>query len=119
MLGLDRHAARVTWTVFLIVLVILLGLHGSAYDHFLVALFFAYMLAPAVESLARLTGELRHLPDQALTESQSIVSRVDVVEQNVVRSRHVRTRVQFRGEFDEIFVGVAVPVAASAVQPPI
>lgn len=55
MLGLDRHAARVTWTVFLIVLVILVAyLARHTIIVFLVALFFAYMLSPAVESLDRM-----------------------------------------------------------------
>ena len=48
MLGLDRHAARVTWTVFLMVLVILVAyMARHTIIVFLVALFFAYMLSPA------------------------------------------------------------------------
>jgi predicted PurR-regulated permease PerM len=55
MLGLDRHTARVTWTVFLIVLVILVAyMARHTIIVFLVALFFAYMLSPAVESLDRM-----------------------------------------------------------------
>ena len=55
MLGLDRHAARVTWTVFLIVLVILVAyMARHTIIVFLVALFFAYLLSPAVESLDRM-----------------------------------------------------------------
>lgn len=52
MLGLDRHAARVTWTVFLIALLIVLAyMARHTIIVFLVALFFAYMLSPAVNAL--------------------------------------------------------------------
>lgn len=55
MLGLDRHAARVTWTVFLIVLVILVAyMARHTIIVFLLALFFAYLLSPAVEFLDRM-----------------------------------------------------------------
>lgn len=50
MLGIDAKAARATWTVFLIVLTILLAyLAGRAILIFVVALFFAYMLSPLVD----------------------------------------------------------------------
>jgi predicted PurR-regulated permease PerM len=55
MLGLDRHAARVTWTIFLVALLILLAyLARHTIIVFLVALFFAYMLSPAVQAVDRL-----------------------------------------------------------------
>jgi len=55
MMGLDRHAARVTWTVFLIALLILMAyLARHTIIVFLVALFFAYMLSPAVQAVDRL-----------------------------------------------------------------
>jgi predicted PurR-regulated permease PerM len=54
MLGIDRHAARVTWTVFLIALVIgLIYAAKRAILLFILAVFFAYMLAPMVEYLDR------------------------------------------------------------------
>lgn len=55
MLGLDRNAARITWTVFVIALVILLAyMARHTIIVFLVALFFAYILYPAVNTLERL-----------------------------------------------------------------
>lgn len=55
MLALDRHAARVTWTVFLVALVILLAyMARHTIVVFLVALFFAYMLHPAVNAVDRM-----------------------------------------------------------------
>jgi predicted PurR-regulated permease PerM len=55
MMGLDRHAARVTWTVFLIALLILMAyLARHTIVVFLVALFFAYVLSPAVQAVDRL-----------------------------------------------------------------
>jgi predicted PurR-regulated permease PerM len=56
MLGIDRHAARVTWTVFLIALVLsLIYAAKRAILVFILAIFFAYMLAPMVEYLERFT----------------------------------------------------------------
>jgi predicted PurR-regulated permease PerM len=55
MLGIDQRAARVTWTVFLIgLLVVLAFLARHTIMVFLVALFFAYMLSPAVDAVQRL-----------------------------------------------------------------
>ncbi len=54
MLGLDRRAARIAWTVFLVSLMI-----GAVYAMrktlmiFVIALFFAYMLTPLVDFVAR------------------------------------------------------------------
>jgi predicted PurR-regulated permease PerM len=56
MLGIDRTAARVTWTVFLILLAI--GMTYAALHAillFILAIFFAYMLAPIVEYLDQWT----------------------------------------------------------------
>ncbi len=54
MLGIDRHAARVTWTVFLIALVIYLAfLARETLMIFALAVFFAYMLSPVLDSLER------------------------------------------------------------------
>jgi predicted PurR-regulated permease PerM len=58
MLGMDQRAARVTWTVFLVLLIILLAyLARHTIIVFLVALFFAYMLSPAVNAVQRLIPE--------------------------------------------------------------
>src|SRR5579884_2047733 len=55
MLGLDRRAARVTWTVFLVALIILLAyMARHTIVVFLVALFFACLLHPAVEAVERM-----------------------------------------------------------------
>jgi len=56
MLGIDRHAARVTWTVFLIALVILVVyLARETLLVFSLAVFFAYMLSPVVDVVDRFT----------------------------------------------------------------
>ena len=54
MLGIDQRAARVTWTIFLIVLIV--AAVYAARDTillFVLALFFAYMISPLVEMLHR------------------------------------------------------------------
>lgn len=54
MLGLDRQAARVTWTVFLIGLTLFLVFQArETILVFTVALFFAYMLSPVVDAVER------------------------------------------------------------------
>jgi predicted PurR-regulated permease PerM len=56
MLGIDQRAARATWTVFLIALLILLTYKArNAILLFILAIFFAYMLAPIVEYLDQWT----------------------------------------------------------------
>ena len=58
MLGMDQRAARVTWTVFLVLMSILLAyLARHTIIVFSVALFFAYMLSPAVNAVQRLIPE--------------------------------------------------------------
>ena len=52
MLGIDNRAARVTWTVFLIALLAWMGYTArGAILLFILAIFFAYLLAPVVEYL--------------------------------------------------------------------
>ena len=56
MLGIDRSAVRVTWTVFLIALTIAMAYAARhAILLFILAIFFAYMLAPVVEYLDQWT----------------------------------------------------------------
>ena len=56
MLGLDRRAASITWTVFIIGLLIALAWFvRSAITIFLIALFLAYMLHPLVRLVERIT----------------------------------------------------------------
>ncbi len=56
MLGIDRRAARVTWTVVLIALALLLAFEArETIMVFTLALFFAYMLSPLVELISRFT----------------------------------------------------------------
>jgi predicted PurR-regulated permease PerM len=56
MLGLDRRAASITWTVFVIGLLIALAWFvRSAITIFLIALFLAYMLYPLVRLVERIT----------------------------------------------------------------
>ena len=55
MLGLDAKAARAAWTVFLVALAILVAYEARAtIVVFLLAFFFAYLLAPGVDFIARL-----------------------------------------------------------------
>ncbi len=63
MLGLDRHAARYTWTaVFILLLVRLLYLLRETLFIFVVALLFAYLLWPLVKLLdRRLPGQSKVL----------------------------------------------------------
>src|SRR6185369_5597795 len=54
MFGIDRHAARATWTAALVVLVLyLIYLIRSTLFIFILALLFAYLLSPLVEFLDR------------------------------------------------------------------
>ena len=54
MFGIDRHAARVTWTVFLIgLLLVVLYLARETFLVFSLAVFFAYMLSPVVDIVER------------------------------------------------------------------
>src|SRR5437899_413308 len=54
MLGLDAKAARAAWTVFLLALAILTVYQARAtIIVFVLAFFFAYLLAPAVDFIAR------------------------------------------------------------------
>ena len=54
MLGIDRHAARVTWTVFLILLLLsLIYLARETLVVFTLAIFLAYMLSPVVNVVER------------------------------------------------------------------
>lgn len=54
MLGLDRHAARITWTVFLVALFILIVYEARrTIVIFTLAIFFAYMLTPVVNMIDR------------------------------------------------------------------
>src|SRR5258708_38323930 len=58
MLGIDPHAARVTWTVFLFCLII--GLAWMARDTllvFFIALLLAYLVSPLVKLLAKLSPQ--------------------------------------------------------------
>lgn len=56
MVGIDRHTARVTWTVFLIALLVaMIYAAREAILLFILAIFFAYLLAPLVEYLDQLT----------------------------------------------------------------
>jgi predicted PurR-regulated permease PerM len=56
MLGIDQRTARATWTVFLIALLIFLTYKArGAILLFILAIFFAYMLAPIVEYLDQWT----------------------------------------------------------------
>src|SRR4051812_22784844 len=56
MLGIDQRTARSTWTVFIIALLIWMTFAGRhAILLFILAIFFAYMLAPLVEYLDHLT----------------------------------------------------------------
>lgn len=66
MLGLDRRAAQVTWTVFLIVVCLLaLYIVRDTLMILVLALFFAYMLWPAVEFVRRFAPH-RLSPNAAL-----------------------------------------------------
>ena len=57
MLGIDKQAARVTWTVFLIVLLIcLVYLAHEAILLFIAAFLLAYMLSPAVNLVCRVAS---------------------------------------------------------------
>src|SRR5579863_8405392 len=54
MLGLDAKAARAAWTVFVVALAILIIYQARAIIVvFVLAFFFAYLLAPAVDFVAR------------------------------------------------------------------
>src|SRR5260221_10956505 len=54
MLGLDAKAARASWTVFLVALAILTVYQArGTITVFVLAFFFAYLVAPAVDFIAR------------------------------------------------------------------
>jgi predicted PurR-regulated permease PerM len=58
MLGIDQKAARITWTVFLVgLLILVVYLARGTIIIFTLALFFAYMLAPVVDLVYRLVPQ--------------------------------------------------------------
>src|SRR5260221_13117875 len=104
MLGIDPHAARVTWTVFLFCLII--GLAWMARDTllvFFIALLLAYLVSPLVQLLAKLLPQKapRAVPAGLVFAMAGAVMIAAMV---VIGARVVGELAQVEGKYSTFFL---------------